>query len=169
MDDLRPHARPPARAPRRPASPRGRDRRRRRRPPARRGHPAAAAHAACSLDRQRHPARDACDKLRQEDAVALDVETTLYTRRLCLVQLGTREEIFIIDAFQITEFDPLAELLGDPHVVKIIHNATFEKRRAGAPRHHHHQHRRHPRALTRASMAARSRTATSSAWSASAS
>ena len=71
--------------------------------------------------------RDTCDRLRQEDAVALDVETTLYSRRLCLVQLGTREEIFIIDAFQITEFDPLIALLGDPHVVKIIHNATFEK------------------------------------------
>ena len=33
--------------------------------------------------------------------MALDVETTLYSRRLCLVQLGTREEIFIVDAFQI--------------------------------------------------------------------
>ena len=71
--------------------------------------------------------RDTCERLRQEDAVALDVETTLYSRRLCLVQLGTREEIFIIDAFQITELEPLAELLGDPQVVKIIHNATFEK------------------------------------------
>jgi len=71
--------------------------------------------------------RDTCERLRQEDAVALDVETTLYSRRLCLVQLGTREQIFIIDAFQITEFDPLIALLGDPNVVKIIHNATFEK------------------------------------------
>jgi len=71
--------------------------------------------------------RDTCERLRQEDAIALDVETTLYSRRLCLVQLGTREEIFIVDPFQITEFDPLIGLLGDEAVVKIIHNASFEK------------------------------------------
>ena len=39
----------------------------------------------------------------------------------------TLKRIFIIDVFQITELAPLAELLGDPHVVKIIHNAAFEK------------------------------------------
>lgn len=75
-------------------------------------------------DQQLH---DVCERLRHEDAVALDVETTLHSRRLCLVQLGTREEIFIVDPFQITQFDPLIGLLGDEGVVKIIHNATFEK------------------------------------------
>ncbi|PRQ05139.1 DEAD/DEAH box helicase [Enhygromyxa salina] len=71
--------------------------------------------------------RDVCERLRHEDAIALDVETTLYSRRLCLVQLGTREEIFIIDPFEIVEFEPLVELLGDEGVVKVIHNASFEK------------------------------------------
>lgn len=71
--------------------------------------------------------RDVCERLRHEDAIALDVETTLYSRRLCLVQLGTREEIFVIDPFEISEFEPLADLLGDDGVVKVIHNATFEK------------------------------------------
>jgi ATP-dependent Lhr-like helicase len=71
--------------------------------------------------------RDVCERLRHEDAIALDVETTLYSRRLCLVQLGTREEIVIVDALQISDFEPLVALLGDVQVVKVIHNASFEK------------------------------------------
>jgi ATP-dependent Lhr-like helicase len=71
--------------------------------------------------------RDVCQRLREEDAIALDVETTLYSRRLCLVQLGTREESFVIDAMQISDFEPLAGLLGDEGVVKVIHHASFEK------------------------------------------
>ena len=71
---------------------------------------------------------DVCARLRQEDAVALDVETTIAHQRLCLVQLGTRERIYLIDAFEITDFEPLAELLGDAEVIKLIHNASFERR-----------------------------------------
>lgn len=55
------------------------------------------------------------------------METTLYSRRLCLVQLGTREEIVIVDALQISDFEPLVALLGHVQVVKVIHNASFEK------------------------------------------
>ncbi len=71
---------------------------------------------------------DVCERLHLEDAVALDVETTIAHQRLCLVQLGTRERIYLIDAFEITDFAPLADLLGDEAVVKLIHNASFEKR-----------------------------------------
>jgi ATP-dependent Lhr-like helicase len=67
-----------------------------------------------------------CERLRLEEAVALDVETT-FTRMLCLVQLGTRERIYLLDALELSELGPLGELLGDPQVVKIIHNASFEK------------------------------------------
>jgi ATP-dependent Lhr-like helicase len=67
-----------------------------------------------------------CERLRLEDAVALDVETT-FTRTLCLVQLGTREQIYLLDALELSDLGPLGQLLGDPGVVKIIHNASFEK------------------------------------------
>jgi DNA polymerase I-like protein with 3'-5' exonuclease and polymerase domains len=67
-----------------------------------------------------------CERLRLEDAVALDVETT-FTRTLCLVQLGTRERIYLLDAMELVDLRPLGDLLGDPGVVKIIHNASFEK------------------------------------------
>ena len=67
-----------------------------------------------------------CERLRQEEAIALDIETT-FTRSLCLVQLGTREQNYVIDALEIMELEPLRVLLGDPEVIKIIHNASFEK------------------------------------------
>lgn len=71
---------------------------------------------------------DVCERLRQEQAVALDVETTIAHQRLCLVQLGTRERIYVVDAFEITDFEPLGELMRDVEVIKLIHNASFEKR-----------------------------------------
>ena len=74
---------------------------------------------------------EVCARLQHEDAVALDVETTIAHQRLCLVQLGTRERIYVVDALEITDFEPLAELLGDLGVIKLIHNASFEKRVLG--------------------------------------
>lgn len=70
---------------------------------------------------------DVCAQLRREDAIALDVETTLHSRALCLIQLGTRERLVVVDALDITNFEPLARLLGDAEIVKVIHNASFEK------------------------------------------
>lgn len=68
-----------------------------------------------------------CAELRREDRVALDVETTLRTRSLCLVQLGTASFNALIDPLAVDDLAPLAALLEDPRVVKIIHNASFEK------------------------------------------
>ena len=68
-----------------------------------------------------------CAGLRNEDAVALDVETTLGSRMLCLIQLATRERVFIIDALELDDLEPLLRLLADVDVVKVVHNASFEK------------------------------------------
>ena len=69
----------------------------------------------------------ACAALAAEPFVALDVETTLRDRRLCLVQLGTPTENLLIDPFSISDLGPLAVLMANPSVVKVIHNASFEK------------------------------------------
>ena len=68
-----------------------------------------------------------CIRLRQEDAIALDVETTLRSHTLCLIQLGTRDRSYVVDALEISDLGPLGRLLGDADVVKVIHNASFEK------------------------------------------
>ena len=69
----------------------------------------------------------ACAALRSESAVGLDVETTLGTNRLCLVQIAGAGAVTLIDPFEVTDFAPLAELVADGSVTKIIHHADFER------------------------------------------
>lgn len=71
--------------------------------------------------------RALCAELQREPVLAFDVETTLYDRDLRLVQLGTAAASFIIDPLALDDLTPLADLLEHQHIVKIIHNATFER------------------------------------------
>jgi ATP-dependent Lhr-like helicase len=68
-----------------------------------------------------------CETLRGEACLGLDVETTIQSRTLCLIQLASQRETFVIDALELSDLEPLAELLGDPAIVKVIHNASFER------------------------------------------
>jgi ribonuclease D len=66
-------------------------------------------------------------RARATDAVALDTEFVwerTYYPRLGLIQLAlSDEECFLIDPCALTDLSPLGELLGDPAVVKIFHDA----------------------------------------------
>jgi ribonuclease D len=66
-------------------------------------------------------------RARSNDAVALDTEFVwerTYYPRLGLIQLAlSNEECFLIDPVALTDLSPLGELLGDPAVVKIFHDA----------------------------------------------
>lgn len=66
--------------------------------------------------------------LAQQPYIGLDVETTLWDHEVCLVQIGTLEQTWVIDAVLLDDLSPLAEVLSSPRVVKIIHNAGFERR-----------------------------------------
>ncbi|MBI2373946.1 MAG: DEAD/DEAH box helicase [Deltaproteobacteria bacterium] len=66
-------------------------------------------------------------RLLPEPFVALDVETTLADHRLCLVQVGTRETNYLIDPLIIGDLSALGRVLNSTDVVKVIHNAAFEK------------------------------------------
>jgi ATP-dependent Lhr-like helicase len=69
-----------------------------------------------------------CDALTSEELVALDVETALDLSTLCLVQLGTRERTWIVDALRVTDLSPLVPILTSRSIIKVIHNARFERR-----------------------------------------
>lgn len=69
--------------------------------------------------------RTLCARLR--GAPRLDVETTLTTRALCLVQLSWSGGVALIDVLEIPSLEPLAELLAEPTIEKVIHNAAFER------------------------------------------
>lgn len=68
-----------------------------------------------------------CAELTKETVVGLDVETTLIDRELCTVQLSTPAFNAIVDALAIRDMEPLAAVLENSDVLKVIHNATFER------------------------------------------
>lgn len=68
---------------------------------------------------------DAIETLLSAPVVAVDTEfmrERTYYARLCLVQLGTAEESFVVDALALEgKLGPLARLLTAPHIVKVVH------------------------------------------------
>jgi len=68
-----------------------------------------------------------CDALRREPYIGLDVETTIQSRTLCLIQIAARSGTYLLDAMELADLSPLADVFADPAVVKVIHNATFER------------------------------------------
>ena len=59
--------------------------------------------------------------------IGLDVETTLYDQSLRLIQIGCRSETFLIDPLCL-DITGLSHVMSHPGIVKVIHNASFEKR-----------------------------------------
>ena len=70
---------------------------------------------------------DACATLRSQPLIGLDVETTLDTRALCLAQLSWPGGTYLVDTLEISDLEPLAQLLAEPAVEKLIHHADFER------------------------------------------
>jgi len=59
--------------------------------------------------------------------VGLDVETTLTSRTLCLVQVATVRSVFLFDALELGDLGPLRDILEDDGVMKLVHHASFER------------------------------------------
>lgn len=68
------------------------------------------------------------ERLERCSRIGLDVETEMYTQRLCLVQLAAESETFLVDALSIADLGPLCKVLETPAITKIIHNGAFETR-----------------------------------------
>jgi ATP-dependent helicase Lhr and Lhr-like helicase len=71
--------------------------------------------------------RAAAAELLQERSVGLDVETTLDTRALCLIQIATTKRTYLIDALEAPDLDALRSVLESAETTKLIHNAEFER------------------------------------------
>src|SRR5690606_33940651 len=72
-----------------------------------------------------------CEALRGERFIGLDVETTIKSQSLCLIQIAASSGTYLFDALELADLSPLAEVFGDAAVVKVIHNAAFERRILG--------------------------------------
>ena len=69
--------------------------------------------------------------LRKQPAVAFDLESNglhRYPEHICLVQLATESESYILDPLAIGDMAALGELLQDANVEKIFHSADYDLR-----------------------------------------
>jgi ATP-dependent Lhr-like helicase len=62
-----------------------------------------------------------------EPVIGLDVETTLRTRALCLIQIAASRGTYLIDALEIPDLSALAPLFSSKQTTKVIHCADFER------------------------------------------
>jgi ribonuclease D len=63
--------------------------------------------------------------------IAADTEAAGYHRyhdRVCLLQLSTRSETFVIDTLSVEALDPLAPLFASPATEVVLHDADFDLR-----------------------------------------
>ena len=71
------------------------------------------------------------DRLAAEPLIAADSEAAGFHRyddSLCLVQISTRDETWLLDTLSLGSLNPVAELFGDPAVETIFHDADFDLR-----------------------------------------
>lgn len=66
-----------------------------------------------------------------ESVIGLDVETTLGTQALCLIQLAGSRGTYLIDVLEVTDLTPLVPLLASHETSKVIHHAAFERQVLG--------------------------------------
>jgi ribonuclease D len=71
------------------------------------------------------------DTLSGETLIAADTEAAGYHRyddSLCLMQLSTRDETWLLDTLALASLNPVAELFADPGVEILFHDADFDLR-----------------------------------------
>lgn len=60
----------------------------------------------------------------EQPVLALDTEfirTETFHAHLGLVQVGTENQIWLVDPLEIDQWEPLVEILGNPEIVKVLH------------------------------------------------
>ncbi len=67
--------------------------------------------------------------LGRQRRIAIDLEANsmyAYRERICLVQISTASEDFIVDPLAITDPEPLGALIQDPAIEKVFHSAEYD-------------------------------------------
>lgn len=67
-------------------------------------------------------------KLLEVKRLGLDVETELYSPRMCLMQLATETETFLVDPLAVQDLTILRPVFETAKIMKVIHNSPFERR-----------------------------------------
>ncbi|MCA9975364.1 MAG: hypothetical protein KC413_06425, partial [Anaerolineales bacterium] len=68
-------------------------------------------------------------QLRQENRLGLDLEANslyAYHESVCLIQISTRDQDFIIDPLHIPDLSGLGEIIANSNVEKVFHAAEYD-------------------------------------------
>jgi len=71
------------------------------------------------------------EKLAGETVLAWDLEADSlhhYREKVCLIQIATSKEVFLVDPLAVPDLSPLAALLENPAIRKIFHGADYDIR-----------------------------------------
>ena len=68
-------------------------------------------------------------KSQREIAVDLEMDSLHhYREKVCLVQISTREQSWLIDPLAVSSLEPLAAPLSDPAITVVMHGADYDIR-----------------------------------------
>jgi len=70
-------------------------------------------------------------RLQRQRMLALDLEGNgffRYPEKVCLIQIKSGEEIFLLDPLAVRSLTPLGQILNDPHWEKIFHSCDWDLR-----------------------------------------
>ena len=82
------------------------------------------------IDDQRDWQRVAAE-LASEPMLALDTESNSlhsYRERVCLIQIATAGDIFLLDPLAVTDLSALGSLLANPSISKVFHGSDYDVR-----------------------------------------
>lgn len=72
-----------------------------------------------------------CDQLAQEPIIGVDLEADsmhCFQEKICLIQIATESEAFLVDPFIISDFSAFSAILENPDIIKIFHGSDFDVR-----------------------------------------
>jgi ribonuclease D len=72
-----------------------------------------------------------CKMLSREKIIGVDLEADSmhsFKEKICLIQIATDKEAFLIDPFEFNEITPFADILSDKRIIKVFHGADYDIR-----------------------------------------
>lgn len=73
----------------------------------------------------------AVSEIDKSPAIALDTESNSFQRypeQLCLIQIASRQKVYIIDTISLNDLTPLRKVLEDASIEKVVHAAEYDIR-----------------------------------------
>jgi ribonuclease D len=74
---------------------------------------------------------EACARICKHTIIGVDLEADSmhsFKEKICLIQVATKDEAFLVDPFTIDHFSPFVAVLENPEIIKVFHGADFDVR-----------------------------------------